>query len=487
VSNPAVQIDGLSFSYPEYYAGQRNPVLKEITLSIPEGGLGVVLGKADAGKTTLTRVLGGFAPRFTGGTFSGRARFRDTELAGAKPYQLLETAGFVFQDADEQIITTRCDTEIAFALESLGVGRTDMGRLVEGALDFAGLSGFAGRHPATLSGGEKKRLLIACLKAIDPPLWVLDEILQELDPAWKGKLLDFLHDSGKTALLLDSRWSPLYAHHDAGLFLLREGQCTAEGAWVPPSRDAILAGEGLLAPVRAEPPRNGEPHPLLRCSRIEFGFPAPSSFSLHIEDLTIQEDSVCALVGRNGSGKSTLGRILCGLLVPQSGSVEWAGPQGLRADPEGLQRAVGYLFQNPDYQIFLPTVGEELSFGLRRQGVAQAEVERRVQEAIRVFRLPSEGTPPSLMGYGARKRLQAACYFLLERRLLILDEADAGLCYTDFASILEALRSRGASILLVTHDMLLAATAAERILVLDGGRILSDTRGLPAGFPEAGG
>lgn len=466
-------IEGISFSYPDYYEGQRKPVLDGISLSVPDGGIAAVLGKADAGKTTLARVLGGFAPRFTGGSVSGSARFHGADLVSCEPFLQLQTAGHVFQDADEQIITTRCDTEVAFALESLGTDRADMLRLVEESLSFAGLSGFAARHPATLSGGEKKRLLIACLKAVDPPLWVLDEVLQELDPAWKGQFLDFLRQSGKTALFLDSRWSPLYERHGAGLFLLRDGRIEEESQWHGTSRDAALAEEGLLAPACIPPARTASTPALLRCARIEFRFPAPSSFRLRIEDFAVHEGSVCALLGRNGSGKSTLGKLLCGLLAPQSGTIEWTGG-GRRADPESLQRAVGYLFQNPDYQIFLPTVGDELAYGLLRQGWTQARIDALVQEAIRVFRLPPANTPSSLMGYGARKRLQAASYFLLDRRIYILDEADAGLCYADFSSMLSALRSRGAAILLITHDMLLARTAAERTVILEDGRILED-------------
>jgi energy-coupling factor transport system ATP-binding protein len=486
VSHPAgLQINELSFTYPAYYEGQRSPVLDRISLQVAEGRMGVILGKSDAGKTTLGRVLGGFAPRYTGGSLSGAARFRGRELASEKPYLLVETAGFVFQNAEEQIVTTRCDTEIAFALESLGVDRTEMHRIVSESLDFVELSDFAARHPATLSGGEKKRLLIACLKAIDPPLWILDEVLQELDPGWKGRLLRHLEGAGRTALFLDSRWSALYGRHHAGLFLLRDGRCEAEGQWIPPdSRESVLAREGLAAPAGKEPPRASAARALLRCSRIEFRFPAPSSFALRIEEFTVQEGAVCALLGRNGSGKTTLGKVLCGLLTPQAGAVEWVGNGTRRAEPESLQRDVGYLFQNPDFQIFLPTVRDELAYGLLRQRMPPGRVEELVQEAIRIFRLPPAETPPSLMGYGARKRLQAATYFLLDRKLLILDEADAGLCYEDFAAILSALRSRGASILLITHDLLLARHAAGRAVVLSDGRILSDTQPPPTGSPE---
>ena len=193
-----------------------------------------------------------------------------------------------------------------------------------------------------------------------------------------------------------------------------------------------------------------------------------------------------ALVGPNGSGKSTLARLLCGLLVPARGSIEVDRGAGFApATPVELNRCVGYLFQDPDRQIFASTVGDELASAIRattlrgrgRRATPATDRDRRVADAIERFDLPPAATPSALMSYGSRKRLQAAAGWLLGRDLVILDEADSGLSYRAFLGLLDTLRETGAGLVMVTHDAALARSAADRVIALDGGRIVADTSG----------
>jgi energy-coupling factor transporter ATP-binding protein EcfA2 len=185
------------------------------------------------------------------------------------------------------------------------------------------------------------------------------------------------------------------------------------------------------------------------------------------------EGEMCCLLGRNGSGKSTLGRILCGLLRPDAGALTLART-GQTALGDALCAEVGYLFQNPDHQIYLPSVREELTVGLERPGESPRHREQRVADTAALFGLPALEEPPALMSYGARRRLQAATYYLLERRLLILDEVDSGLSYRELESLIEALRRSGAGIVLITHDMRYARSVADRVLVMDAGKMIAD-------------
>jgi len=195
-----------------------------------------------------------------------------------------------------------------------------------------------------------------------------------------------------------------------------------------------------------------------------------------VEHLELRFGEICALVGRNGSGKSTLARILCGLLHPQEGTVGFGGPGGGRAArAEELLARIGYLFQNPDLQIFLPTVREELGLGLRALRLGREEAEGRISEAAARFDLPDLDAPPALLSYGARRRLQAATYFLLSRDLLILDEIDSGLSYREIETLVDALASRVPGLVLITHDLALARSACHRIVVMDQGRIAVDS------------
>ncbi len=471
-------IHDVRFQYPRLESILPNTVLSGASFSLPRGETGAIIGAADAGKTTLLRLLAGLVPRFTGGELTGAAAFGSLDLLDTMPYQAMEKVGLVFQDPDEQIITTRCDSEVAFALESLGVPRAEMGTRIASSLRLMGLEAFAHRNPGTLSGGEKKRLLVACLAAADPELWLLDEVFQELDQEWRTALLDHVRARQRTALFLDSRWSPLYDHPDCtAVSVLSRG--TLLPAAGPGKEGDPLSSEGLVLPAGAGlpgassfPPREG---PRIRVEGVEFAFPGAAAFSLSIDELSLGGQETTAIVGRNGSGKSTLGRLLCGLLTPSRGRVLLQAEGTLvPASPEMLRRRVGFLFQNPDYQVFLPTIGEELAFGLRFSRLDARERREHVEDAIRLYRLPPAATPPSLMSYGARRRLQAATFHSLDRDLLILDEVDSGLAYGDILSLLPLLGAGERGTVLITHDMALARMVASRIVVMEKGRVVED-------------
>jgi energy-coupling factor transporter ATP-binding protein EcfA2 len=480
-----LSIHGLTFAYPalgDVPAGGEppRPLFDGLSFGLEPGETGVLVGPADAGKTTLARILVGLVPRFTGGRLTGEIRCDDTDVLGSKPYDLLEGIGLVFQDSDEQIFTTRCDTEIAFALESLGVPRAEMGERIDRSLELVGLSAFRLRNPTTLSGGEKKRLLVACLAAIDPSVWILDESLEELDAGWKIRILDDLQARGSTTLILDSRWSPTLEQRGGRFGLLAQGAIARSSApKVSPELRRGLVDEGIVVEGRASAAARPKPAraPWLKAEGIRFSFPESDGFTLDVDSLVVEKGTVCALVGPNGSGKSTLGRVLCGLLAPQKGGIWLDNSAGNRPAPrEELNCRVGYLFQNPDHQIYLPTVQEELALGLRQKGTGRTGIEDLVREAIRLFGLPGPEAAPALMSYGGRRRLQAATYWLLEREMLILDEVDSGLSYRELASIMRELCARTPCVMLITHDEEFARAVSDRVLSMDAGRIVGDSR-----------
>jgi energy-coupling factor transporter ATP-binding protein EcfA2 len=475
IESPLV-ISCLSFRYPSPAGEGEVRVLEELSLTLPAGATTVVLGPADAGKTTLARILVGAVPRFTGGSLSGSIRLAGQELTSARPYDLVETIGCVSQDTDEQILTNRCDTEVAFALECLGVDPAAMRGLIAGSLRLVGLEGFEGRNPSTLSGGEKKRLMIACLSAVQPAVWVMDESLLELDRGWRRRVLDYLQEARKTVLVLDSRVTPLLEEKGAQFGVL-SGGALLHVAFGPHEAGFLSCAraEGIIAGNEPVAGRRGGRTKFLKARGIRFQFPGSAGFTLAIDTLELEKGSVCSLLGDNGSGKSTLGKILCGLLAPAQGAVSLRGASGYRtASTEELNGRVGYLFQNPDAQIFLPTVFDELALGLRRQGIGGTQLRRRVEEVCGMFALPDPSAPPALMSFGARRRLQAAISYLLNRELLILDEVDTGLSYRELSALLSTLGSTGVGLLLITHDLDLARSVSDRILLLEKGSLFAD-------------
>lgn len=198
--------------------------------------------------------------------------------------------------------------------------------------------------------------------------------------------------------------------------------------------------------------------------------------------LTVPRGEFLALVGANGSGKTTLVKHLNGLLRPRRGQVRVSGQDTAPRTVGELAREVGYLFQHPEQQIFSPTVREEVAFGPRNLGLPPAEIKARVENALIRFDLGAVADrPPSILSYGLRRRVTLASLMAMDPPVLVLDEPTVGLDALgrrETFDWLSELHDQGRTILLVTHDMALAAEYADRVVALSQGQIIAD--GLPA-------
>ncbi len=498
--NGILKVEELSFQYPNYPELAFPPLFRGLGIRLSSGEMAVLLGKPESGKTTLARILTALIPRHTGGALTGYIEAAGRVVTGSAPYELLEHIGLVSQNPDEQILTGRCTSEVAFAMESLGYPRETMQAVVERVFSELGIVDLADRNPATLSGGEKRKLLLACLCAVDPSIFVLDEMLEEIDPPSRRHTLKYLKDRKKTVLILSSKYTGTTRTYAQSTHLLAGG-CISTNAHAEPQGEflALAQSEGVMHTGTRSRSTRTEREPgriTLEARDLRFRYPTGSAFALDVENLALYRGETVSLLGRNGSGKSTLGKLLCGLLVPERGNVRIDRHDGLvRAAPADLNRFTAYMFQSPDLQIFLPTVEEELAYNLRAGSSAKTpgggSLPAGVREAIELFKLPGARTPPTLMSYGARKRLQAASYYLLNRPLVILDEADSGLSARDFFELLALFEKQAVTIVIITHDVGLATQVSERILLMERGRLVSvydphDFGRLTGDFEETG-
>ncbi len=194
-------------------------------------------------------------------------------------------------------------------------------------------------------------------------------------------------------------------------------------------------------------------------------------------NLSIESGDFLAIVGQNGSGKTTLVKHFNGLLRPTRGQVLVLGQDASDQSVGQLARKVGYLFQNPDHQIFAPTVWEEVAFGPRNLGSSEEEVAARTTEALALFGLGDQAdTPPAVLGYGLRRKVTLAAVWAMRPQIMVLDEPTAGLDWRSTRTLMEEvtnLNRQGHTIILVTHDMKLVAEFARQVLVLDEGRTLA--------------
>ena len=195
-------------------------------------------------------------------------------------------------------------------------------------------------------------------------------------------------------------------------------------------------------------------------------------------NLAIAPGEFIAIVGQNGSGKTTLAKHLVGLLRPVAGAVMLNGRDRSTMRPAETAAEVGYVFQNPDHQIFAATVKDEVAFGPRNFGLDDDEVERRCEEVLRAVNLLEVGErDPFLLSKGERQRLAVASVLALRPRLLILDEPTTGLDYREqrrMMALVGELNRAGIAIVMITHTPWLVAEYARRVVLMRKGRVLYD-------------
>ena len=270
-------IDSIRFRYPSVEGLVPADLLNGVSFRVPEESAGVILGAADAGKTTLTRILTGLIPRFTGGRLQGSAVFGTLDLLAVKPSEMMDSVGVVFQDPDEQLITTRCDSEAAFALESLGVPRREIGDRVSRGLGLMGLESLRGRNPGTLSrGGEEEtphrpvwRRLIPCSGSLMK--------CSRSSITHGGRLFSTMCVAAMAALFYRFAWSPLYQTSSRTKIVLANGR-TLETTSPTGVEERLFATDpmeaaGLVLPREPFPKAKGGTDTFLKADNIVFRFP----------------------------------------------------------------------------------------------------------------------------------------------------------------------------------------------------------------------
>jgi len=501
VSTGAASFEGVSYAYPE----GRGEALVGVDWEIGAGEFVVVAGPSGSGKSPLLRWLDGLVPHFSGGRFGGRVLVAGHDTRAYGPRVLSRVVGFVFQDPEAQLVTTRVDDEIAFGMEQLGVPPATMRKRVEEMLDLLAIAPLRTREIATLSGGERQRVAVAAALALHPAILALDEPTSQLDP-WGAEevvaALTRLNDElGLTVVLAEHRLERVVAHADRLRLLAgsaggdldgapRDVLAAMEPAMLPPvvalgrrlgweplplsikeGRAAVRAQEWRPAPPPPDPAPPGGP-PSVALHRVDAGYGRAAV--LRGLDLEARPGELVAVMGRNGAGKTTLLRLLIGLHRPSAGRIAVCGRDAGRLDPADLARDVGYLPQNPTALLFAETLRDELAFTLKHHGGGRRDPEATLAELGLLHAV--DRNPRDLSG-GERERAALAAVLVGAPKVLLLDEPTRGLDAArkrELADLLTRLRREGATILLATHDVELVAEVATRVVLLGDGRVVAD-------------
>lgn len=501
------------------YRGQKEYALDGVNLDLAKSEFLVLMGPSEAGKSTLAATINGLIPHFHKGKLKGDIIVLGQNTKQKTVAQMSEIVGMVFQDFEAQLFSTNVELEVAFGPENFAVEREEIKKRIDENLNYVGLDAFRKRPPSTLSGGQKQKLAIASVLALKPTVLVMDEPTTDLDPISKMGVFEITHRLCKrddlTLLIVEHETEEaLFADRVA---LLKDGKLVKVG----PTREILsdvdlmeslgvmplgipkfFKGIGLtelpltpdegvktfhdqnlkISPLAYEALVNQEKtalaklnKPLIACRNLEHTYPSGVK-ALNDVSMTIYEGDMVAIIGQNGSGKTTLAKHFNGLLMPTAGEVD---VNGLPTKDQGvfkLGQKVGYVFQNPDHQIFSETIFDEVSFGPRLRKLPEDQIKGRVEEALEAVGLAGmEKEDPFTLTKSGRQRVAVAAVLATKPEVLILDEPTTGLDYKEQKSMMDMVRQlneNGSTIIFVTHHMWVVAEYAKRAIVMKDGKII---------------
>ena len=214
--------------------------------------------------------------------------------------------------------------------------------------------------------------------------------------------------------------------------------------------------------------------PVLQVSGLAYAYPDGHQ-ALYGVDLSLARGERVSLLGPNGAGKTTLVLHLNGILEAGQGSVEVSGVRVTKKTVADVRRRVGLVFQDPDDQLFMPKVADDVAFGLANMGVRGSELTDRVQHALgQVGMAEFADRPPHHLSYGQRRRVAVATVLAMQPEILVLDEPSSNLDPASRRELADILLSLDITILMVTHDLPYALELCPRSVVLSDGTIVAD-------------
>jgi cobalt/nickel transport system ATP-binding protein len=217
-----------------------------------------------------------------------------------------------------------------------------------------------------------------------------------------------------------------------------------------------------------------EPNPSLEVAGLAFAYPDGHQALCGV-DLRIEPGERVALLGPNGAGKTTLVLHLNGIHLPATGEVRVTGVPVAKAALKDIRRRVGVVFQDPDDQLFMPTVRDDVAFGPANLGLRGPDLEQRVQAALAAVGMEGVAErPPHHLSFGQRRRVAVATVLAMEPDILVLDEPSSNLDPAGRRELADVLRSLDLTMLMVTHDLPYALELCPRAVVMDGGAVVAD-------------
>ena len=511
-------IEFIDFSFQ--YFSQAEPTLHDINLTIYEGEKVLLVGPSGSGKSTLGNCLNGLIPFAYKGEIKGSLKIGGKETKEMNIFELSKKVGTVLQDADGQFIGLTVGEDVAFALENDCVEQDRMKEQVQKVAEIVDMGKLLKSSPFELSGGQKQRVSFAGVMVDDVDILLFDEPLANLDPATGKTAIDLIDrvwkNSQKTVVIVEHRLEDVLYRDVDRIIVVSDGRIAADmspdelmsadilsklgireplhvtamkyaGIQVTPDmhagRLATLDIEKVKEPLlkwnleqtKKEP--KAERPVILEAEHLSFQYTKKRKI---LQDVSFQihEGEMVSIVGTNGAGKSTLAKVICGFVTEDEGRILYKGQDLKGQTIKERSHLIGFVMQNPNQMICKPMIYDEVALGLRIRGVAEEEIEPKVDKALQICGLaPFKKWPVSALSFGQKKRVTIASMLALDPKVLILDEPTAGQDYHHYTEIMEFLKKlneEGVTIIMITHDMHLMLEYTPHAIVISDGKKIGD-------------
>lgn len=513
---PVIEFKDFSFQY----FSQAEPTLHDINLTIYEGEKVLLVGPSGSGKSTLGNCLNGLIPFAYKGEIKGSLKIGGKETKEMNIFELSKKVGTVLQDADGQFIGLTVGEDVAFALENDCVEQDRMNEQVQKVAEIVDMGKLLKSSPFELSGGQKQRVSFAGVMVDDVDILLFDEPLANLDPATGKTAIDLIDrvwkNSRKTVVIVEHRLEDVLYRDVDRIIVVSDGRIAADmspdelmsadilsklgireplhvtamkyaGIQVTPDmhagRLATLDIEKVKEPLlkwnleqtKKEP--KAERPVILEAEHLSFQYTKKRKI---LQDVSFQihEGEMVSIVGTNGAGKSTLAKVICGFVTEDEGRILYKGQDLKGQTIKERSHLIGFVMQNPNQMICKPMIYDEVALGLRIRGVAEKEIESKVDKALQICGLaPFKKWPVSALSFGQKKRVTIASMLALDPKVLILDEPTAGQDYHHYTEIMEFLKKlneEGVTIIMITHDMHLMLEYTPHAIVISDGKKIGD-------------
>ncbi len=461
-----------------YFPDRIKPALRDVNFVINEGDFIVITGSPASGKSVLLHCITGAVPKYYDSKLNGTVSIR-----GLPDNRSISDnsgiIGYMMQEPQSQIIHEDVYDDVAFGPGNLCLKKNEIDSRVHECLKLTGIDDLIHNNAKELSGGQAQRVVLAGVLALGPEFLLLDQPTAELDPIGRKDIYDVLGRlcrNKKLTICMVMDKSNEVLRYATRILEMNDGTIINElspGEYL----ENLKKNKQQLKIKKTVKTDNFHRKTVAELKNVTYRY-KNGNVGCESINFSIKDGEFIAVIGVNGSGKTTLAKIFDGLMLPTTGELMLFGTKVCKKSKVNMRKDIGFLFQNPDNQIFKDTLKDEIEFGLRVKGLSEDEISIKIDKALKKVGLfEYKDAHPQKLSRGQRQLLTVACILASDYSLIIADEPTSGLDEFQSSLIMDQLynlNQAGKTILFISHDLSIVHRYAERIVVMHNHSIIFD-------------